>query len=1249
MIKVFEDITIIENTLKEFLGSNIRDYFISLKLNQVIDIYILSETVTLDSLKKRNQVFDNDKVSVFIINNEELEYDPLYQNIFSGKENKVDLGLVRRHETLIEGTNIIRSTDKIPCNVITFYSYKGGMGRTTTMTSHAMHLALNKNRKVIILDFDLEAPGYLNFFDINATDIKNGLVEYLMDSEYYGAELIHEKLEDYIIHVDPKFYGEGHIWVMPAGNLTYMESEKSKSPHIHHYIQGLARLDISRSDEMIDKLTNLFKLLCQHFNLSNDDYILIDSRTGINDILPITAFYLSDAIVGFFGSSEQTKPGLFFFLQQLAKIKLEVSSKPISLILVNSILPNRKDIKNKFHSHFYSLLEEYNTLLEEKLEYEYYQSIYPLERNRVLSELGVKEFISLNENENELVQLITKNTFLDYNGVNNEFTDFKDIFLHLDQLFMKSVQPQKKLETNPMVLRKKILEILQKNMPNIFAEQEEEKSIFYYRDCMRALFEKKSIVIEGFKGTGKTYLYKKLRNSNLESTEIRNQLMSDYSQNIDDASYIFVDVIQLRGDENLNKKFPINNTQIEQIKNFDDFWMAYFWLSIMSDLHTQKLPELHQFESILKDRILEIIECETERNRSNLFMAMLNSEDILSKIDNELVSFNKFLFEKNINLVLMFDQLDRLVAPKASNGIFENMHDFERIVSPLVNYWVERYKLKRYSNFLPKIFIRTDLFTRRIKGLNNYLLIKKNNTQNIEWNPNEVYSFLFNLIFQSSEAKSHFFTLMRHYGEYSESVISTIENTINTNKFKQVPLERNIIEPLLNTLFGEHIYAVTSKSRVNNWDKGQRIGNPYEYFFRNFSNANKTISLRPVISLIKGAITLALNSPKEDSYPIINSLHTTDRAERARVVQEHLDDLVKESGDKIKIIIDELRKDSAKHYRTIPLPQQELKEFLNIHVIENNKLVFSNDKPDDLIEQMQDIGLIVERVMPFGKVYYFAEMYKYWMEFSRATYGSFAERDINTNPYLGRPISYIELDENDNQDYFGIVIKKNKGFGTVTVDGKDGEVSFYFRDLITQNHFKTFNYDIKEGESRVKFNYGIDEEGRKKVLNVNLLAPTSNIQVDLQMISNFAEIKKNVTYQGIIIKKTEDNIFVKIDQYKELVKIPYERLLKSMLGDINENSTKIWVVKIGDNQYKVDLYLNLNHSYHGVVDYVNDFNKYGIIKMLPNNNTIKFQGFNLNKLYFADLKIGDKVNFRIKNIGNNSNLKRNIPFNIELL
>lgn len=47
--------------------------------------------------------------------------------------------------------------------LITFYSYKGGTGRTMALANVACLLA-REGRRVLVIDWDLEAPGLHRFF-----------------------------------------------------------------------------------------------------------------------------------------------------------------------------------------------------------------------------------------------------------------------------------------------------------------------------------------------------------------------------------------------------------------------------------------------------------------------------------------------------------------------------------------------------------------------------------------------------------------------------------------------------------------------------------------------------------------------------------------------------------------------------------------------------------------------------------------------------------------------------------------------------------------------------------------------------------------------------------------------------------------------------------------------------------------------------------------------------------------------------
>src|SRR6185295_18618670 len=68
--------------------------------------------------------------------------------------------------------------------IYTFYSYKGGVGRSMAMANVAEWFYL-QGLRVIIIDWDLEAPGLENFFyttdeEINAVRSQLGLIDLLM-------------------------------------------------------------------------------------------------------------------------------------------------------------------------------------------------------------------------------------------------------------------------------------------------------------------------------------------------------------------------------------------------------------------------------------------------------------------------------------------------------------------------------------------------------------------------------------------------------------------------------------------------------------------------------------------------------------------------------------------------------------------------------------------------------------------------------------------------------------------------------------------------------------------------------------------------------------------------------------------------------------------------------------------------------------------------------------------------------------
>ena len=91
-------------------------------------------------------------------------------------------GLIRSWQDLTTfvanpGPQVVLSNPKLSSpRTITFYSYKGGVGRTTALT-HVAWILAQSGRKVVALDLDLEAPGLSTAFNLTPEPIY-GLVDY---------------------------------------------------------------------------------------------------------------------------------------------------------------------------------------------------------------------------------------------------------------------------------------------------------------------------------------------------------------------------------------------------------------------------------------------------------------------------------------------------------------------------------------------------------------------------------------------------------------------------------------------------------------------------------------------------------------------------------------------------------------------------------------------------------------------------------------------------------------------------------------------------------------------------------------------------------------------------------------------------------------------------------------------------------------------------------------------------------------
>jgi MinD-like ATPase involved in chromosome partitioning or flagellar assembly len=210
---------------------------------------------------------------------------------------------------------------------ITFYSFKGGVGRTMALVNVAAQLA-KMGRKVLMVDFDLEAPGLETFESLRPPQPHPGLVEYV--TEYVRTKRSPD-VREYIYSAGTGGKKSGQLWVMPAGR-------RDRDYHL-----ALTRLDWRKLYEECEGFLFFEDLKAQWEQEYKPDYVLIDSRTGHSDVKGICTRQLPDAVVMLFIPNEQNLVGLRAVCREIQHERKHGLEKDIRIHLVPSNVPDLDD------------------------------------------------------------------------------------------------------------------------------------------------------------------------------------------------------------------------------------------------------------------------------------------------------------------------------------------------------------------------------------------------------------------------------------------------------------------------------------------------------------------------------------------------------------------------------------------------------------------------------------------------------------------------------------------------------------------------------------------------------------------------------------------------------------------------------------------------------------------------------------------------------------------------------------------
>lgn len=183
--------------------------------------------------------------------------------------------------------------------IITFFSYKGGAGRTMALANVAWILASN-GKRVLTIDWDLEAPGlhryYHPFLDDKDMVRTDGIMDFLLNyvTEAMtpltpGAHLAHDW---YVPHTNITRYATSLRWQFPSnGSLDFVPAGRMGTSY-------LAQVTNFRWDIFYDRLGGGAFLEAVKARMRSEyDYVLIDSRTGVSDTAGVCTVQLPDLLV----------------------------------------------------------------------------------------------------------------------------------------------------------------------------------------------------------------------------------------------------------------------------------------------------------------------------------------------------------------------------------------------------------------------------------------------------------------------------------------------------------------------------------------------------------------------------------------------------------------------------------------------------------------------------------------------------------------------------------------------------------------------------------------------------------------------------------------------------------------------------------------------------------------------------------------------------------------------------------------